>query len=157
MKTWLKQLRSSLALDRSGTPRASSSGSFGKLETRLRNARASAPVSPELHTSIMRAVRREKQSNMERPQFSLPRWAVAGAGTLVVFGAAWLVLHSPSRQRGEFAVEFQTPPVITAAFDQGRELAVKAPGVAIAPLSDELELLHRDLTSALNVVVASMP
>lgn len=157
MKTWLKQLRSSLLLDRNRGGSGSSNGSFGKLEERLRVAQPAASNAPELHSSIMRAVRREKLSNAERPQFSLQRWAVAGAGALVVFVAAWLVVPSPSRQRGEFAAEFQTPPVITAAFDQGRELAVKAPGVAIAPLSDELELLHRDLTSALNVVVASMP
>lgn len=158
MKTWLKQLRSSLALDRDAGAGDSSGGSFGQLEARLRATQASAPVTSELHTSIMRAVRLEERgSGSGVPGFSIGRWAVAGAGALAVVAAVWLVAHSPARPGAEFAAEFQTPPVIAAAFDQGRELAVKAPEVAMAPLSDELELLHRDLTSAFNVVVASMP
>jgi hypothetical protein len=43
------------------------------------------------------------------------------------------------------------------ALDQGTELTQKAPALALAPLSTELELLNRDLEKAVNFIVASVP
>jgi len=47
--------------------------------------------------------------------------------------------------------------MLAVAMEQGRELTQMAPDVALAPLMGEMELLNRDVQTAVNLVVATMP
>jgi hypothetical protein len=156
MKTWLTKLRSSFALDREGRGVAGSPPHFQRLDERLRAARPAEVPAPQLHGAILRAVR---AAGRERPPVPIPiwRWAAAGGVALVILGAAWMVVNRTSNRPVSVASQTAVVPMLATALDQGRALAGKAPEAALAPLSGEMELLHRDLAAAFNAVVASMP
>ena len=162
MRKWLAKFRISAGLDadepqRGQRPHGKSpsaeinqyEGSMNSLERRLKATHPTTPVPVALHASVMRAVRSAAESQ-ERPSARwVLRWLPAPAlAMLVVFGL-WLLSRSPHESPS------LTAPAI--ALEQGQEMAQKAPGVVLAPLSQEMNNLNRDFQNAVELLVASVP
>jgi hypothetical protein len=157
MKALLTKLRSSLARDRAGGAAAGSPSSFQRLDERLRASRPAETDAPQLHDSIMRAVRVAHREERESIRIPMWRWAAMGGGALVLVGVGWLIWSRPPADAARLASQTDVARLIRPALEQGRALAEQTPEVVLAPLSDEMELLHRDFALAVNRMVASMP
>lgn len=160
MKTFLTKLKSSLRLDRarsqSPVERVHMDEHFSSLDRRLREGQPADPMTPDLHASIMQAVRGADREQRRPAQPRVWRWATASVAVLVVGLAVW---WSASRPAGtvEQALQIDVQPMIIGALGQGREFTEKAPDVALSPLVGEMELLNRDVQSAVSLVVATVP
>ena len=156
---FLSKLKSSLALDCDRRPapiRRNAKDKFTLLDDRLRETRPVAKIDSDLHFSIMRAVHSVDNERMEQVTPRIWRWAVAtGATVCLALGVWWLGFRSTNTF--EHVNQVDVEPMIALALNQGRELSQKAPDAAFAPLVGEMELLNRDVRSAMNLVVATMP
>lgn len=74
---------------------------------------------------------------------------MTACGLLLAVSVCWIKPRRP------------TPPdtlrVAATTLEYGRGLPQQAPAVMLAPLSREFDALHRDLRSAVDMVVASVP
>ena len=174
MKTWFIKLRISNALDE-GKPLPQSikramansaelrrfAENTAALDETLKNTRP-APAAPAgLHAAILRAVRsaesveRAESSGWEK--FRQRLIPVSALGLLMILG-----LLGTDRFYRQPAVV--APPASSSSFalasttlETGDELVQAAPTAALAPLSDEMRRLDRDVTNAQNYLLASLP
>jgi hypothetical protein len=166
MKNWLAKLRISMTLD-SDTPQSNQGRIAGadlgryeaalqSLDYRLKTAPVSDTVPAGLHSATMGALRsatQQEELSVWRQLLWLPAPALA---VVILVGVLWATRQPPVKTN--LAVrQPQSLAAATVALDQGTELTQKAPALALAPLSTELELLNRDLEKAINFVVASLP
>jgi len=166
MKDWLAKLRISMMFD-SDAPQSNQGritdadlgryeAALQSLDYRLKTAPVSDTVPAGLHSSTMSALRNVAEPE-ERSAWRQLRWLPAPAfAALIVVGIVW-VTRQPTVKTNVAVSRPQSLAAPSLALDQGNELAHKAPALALAPLSTELELLNRDLEKALNFIVASVP
>ena len=130
--------------------------SLQSLDCRLKSAPVPESVPAGLHSATMRALR--TSTKQEEPSvWNQWRWLTAPAAALLIGVAIWKFSSQPPVGTNVPKAQPQSLAAATAALDQGRELTQKAPALALAPLSTELDLLNRDLENALNFVMASVP
>ena len=167
MKSWFTKFRISAALDaghelsaavRRSINRSEELRGFEEAMTGLNRALKQAARKPEpppgLHRSIMRAVEAaERQAEAPRGLVVL-RWVVAPVVTLLVLVAVWPVLRGPARPPTQAT---QSLAAATTALEMGGQLAQAMPAAVVAPLSDELERLNKDLDHTAEFVLASLP
>jgi hypothetical protein len=126
------------------------------LDYRLKTAPVSDTVPAGLHSATMRALRSATRPE-ESSVWKRFRWLPAPALAVVILVGVLLATRQPPVQTNLAVRQPQSLAAATVALDQGSELAQKAPALALAPLSTELELLNRDLEKAVNFIVASVP
>lgn len=168
MKTWLAKFRISTALDRGEGLRASSAdgrlsspevrrfeASLRALDTRLRAGRPPVTAPDGLHASIMRAVRAEASASRDARQALLWRWLPVPVTALALgLGVWWFGSRIPSTLEPAAA---QPLVAAAAALEQSHQWTERAPGAALAPLTQELESLRRDVRGAMAFLMASVP
>ena len=172
MKTWFAKLRISAAVDAgwplSPTLRATIARSeelrrfeetAAGLGYALRNSAPQREAPPELHRSIMRAVRAANRAETPRHPLLALRWLAAPTlAVLVLMGGLWWARNRSAAPPTVVSAELAPPwSVAAAALEQGRELARTAPAVALAPLAEELARTDRDVRSAAQFLLASLP
>ena len=156
---FLTKLKSSLRLDHAGNEvltQPAPENSFASLERRLRESQPPEARDPDLHFAIMRAVRSTDTERRDLTRPWLGRWAMATGAALCLVLCIWWFMPRPSNTLGG-STQNEAQPLMAAALDQSLELTQQAPDVALAPLVVELELLNRDVRSAVDLVVATMP
>ena len=82
------------------------------------------------------------------------RWLAAPAGAVLLLMAVWLALRSPGRP---LVQDRPSLAVVTIALEMSGQLAHTVPSAVVAPLSDELERLNRDLDDTAQFILASLP
>lgn len=78
------------------------------------------------------------------------RWLPAPALALLAVGGLWWSFTRPAHDPAPLAAG-------AAALEQSREFTQNAPGAVLAPLSEEMEHLNRDVRHAVEFLVASVP
>jgi hypothetical protein len=167
MKSWMAKLRISMALDSDQPPAAwmrrkpSASAELRGIEEEMvaldrglkeTAPRAEAPAS--LHQSIMQAVRAANRPVAAPRQPSVLRWVpVPVFAVLLVLVVVW-VLQSPVRPPVQTA---QPLAAATTALHLGNQVVRTMPTAVVAPLSDELDRLNRDLDKTAQFLLASLP
>ena len=172
MKTWFAKLRISAAVDtgrplspalRATIARSEELRRFEEtaagLDRALRHSAPKREAPPELHRTIMRAVRAANRAEAPRNSLLALRWLAAPAlAALVLMGGLRWAWNRPASSPAVASAEL-TPPwsVAATALERGRELARTAPAVALAPLAEELARTDRDVRSAAQFLLASLP
>lgn len=172
MKSWFAKFRISAALDagrplspslRAAIARADDLRRFEAnaigLDRTLRNSAPKREAPPELHSSIMRAVRSANHSaSRPRSAPSLGWLAAPALAVLLLIVGLWWSLDRPAASR-VVASTAPAPPwsVAATALEQAGQLARTAPSVALAPLTDELARADRDVFNATQFLLASLP
>lgn len=167
MKSWIAKLRISMALDADQPPsaglrrRPSASAELRGIEQEMlaldralkeTAPRAEAPDS--LHQSIMKAVRAANRPAAAPRQPSVVRWVpVPVFAVMLVLVAVW-VLQSPVRTPVQNA---QPLAAAASVLQLGDQMVRTMPTAVVAPLSDELERLNRDLDKTAQFLLASLP
>lgn len=172
MKSWIKKFKISAALDearpseRAPEPPVQTcpddmsrfAASLHRLDHQLKNARPHAAAPDDLHESIMHRVRqagRKAEARTARPSFRWSWLAAPGLALLALMG--WMVWPEKSRPASNSAVSAHSLKVATSTFEMGRSAAQTAPAAALAPLENEMTLLHSDALRAMDLVFASLP
>lgn len=170
MKTWFAQWRISSALD-DGRPLSPALQRAVEQSAELRRfvaghraveqaLKASVPMAvapPALHAAIMQAVRRAAPKRIAaRPEWR-PRLVPAAACglLLLLLGTGYYCWHRPpvaASSPGSSSLA-----AASSALDAGGEIVCAMPGAALAPLTNELQSLNRDVTAAGDFLVASLP
>ena len=123
------------------------------LEQALRNARPGPETPLHIHGAIMHRVR--KISHSATPESRpLIRWLASASITASALTAIWLaVRHSDS------SLQAHRDPLVAAqtVLDAGDELGRTTASAMLAPLSEELAALRRDLDNVTQSVLASVP
>ena len=168
MKTWLARMRISAALDEGRESGGSSPQDHGlpaelrdferemtALDSALKQSapRPQAPAS--LHASIMRAVK-ETDHRVVKAWSGLAflRWLPVPVAAALVF---LVLLHQP---RGRVQPPPRGVPSLagaSAALEAGSEMARSVPLAVVAPLTDELQNLNRDLDTTAKFLLSSLP
>jgi len=126
---------------------------FAESLAAIDSALKTTPPRPELpaflHEGIMGAVEASRARPAPAvPSFRLVPWLAAPALALLVFAGAWWV-----RDR----VRSTALQPATAALNLGSKMPETIATSAIAPLSDELDRLNRDLDQTKEFLLASLP
>ena len=167
MKSWIAKLRISMALDADQPSsawlrrRPSASAELRGIEQEmlaldraLKEAAPRAEAPGSLHQSIMQAVRAANRPAAAPRQPSMLRWVpVPVFAVMLVLGVLW-VLQSPVRPPAQTA---QPLAAATTALNLGNQMVRTMPSAVVAPLSDELERLNRDLDKTAQFLLASLP
>lgn len=142
-------------------PLAKTRNSNDALESALRRSALATAFPPNLHRSIMRAVRANRPQ--ERPQlsllllfrqFALTRVvAVIGVATLIVMGF-WLALRNRPQSTMSNS---QSLTEISTAFTASQEIVDNLPSTAVGPLSEELDKVNQDLNRTTDFLLATLP
>ncbi len=167
MKSWLAKMRISAALDSGRQPpawlqrwvrRSRELRRFEQAMMTLDQALKQTVPKPEapasLHHSIMQAVPGTSRLAATEPRLTFLHWAPLPALVLIMLLGAWWFLHRPPTQPAPSA---QTLAAAATALELGGQIPETVPPVVVAPLSDELERLHRDLDSTAQFLLASLP
>ncbi len=167
MKSWFTNLRISSALEAVhkllGVARRNLSGpeqlyavekELAALDRALNRDVPSTEAPPGLHGSIMRAVRVAQRSEAAPGGRAAALWLAAPVGAALVLMAGWLALRGPAPPpaRGTHSLA-----AATTALEMSGQLAQTVPSAVVAPLSDELERLNRDLDNTAQFILASLP
>ena len=122
------------------------------LERALRRPSAAPKPDPELHNSIMRAVRAARHEEQPRRKpFSL--WpVVSGVGVSLAALCVGLLLR-PQTPIPSAIASSELAQAPGTALDLGAE----APGLLMAPLSNELARVDHDIHHTTQVLLASFP
>ena len=167
MKSWIARLRISAALDADQPPsawlrrRLNASGEpcgieqeMMALDRALKETapRAEAPAS--LHRSIMQAVRAANCPAAAQRQPNVLRWVPVPVFAAMVLLLVLWVLQSPVRTPVRNA---QPLAAATSALKLGDQMVRSMPSAMVAPLSDELDRLNRDLDKTAQFLLASLP
>jgi len=124
------------------------------LKVRLPKSGASAPV----HASIMRAVRAAGHAPVAETQSLWPRWIPVSVPILLVLLGGFLAIEffqnpnnriQPGNSHGLAAA--------SSALELGGNLVREAPAIALAPLSEEMQRLDRDLVNTKEFLLACLP
>lgn len=163
MKSWLTKFRISNALDDANAaqkqvlPRGNYSEEIRQfeetarlLDRRLKSAQPAQTVPDGLHDSVMRAVRGASRDQERQSARTVLRWLPAPALALLIVGGVWWMLN-----RSE--PESQSLATAGAALERSHQLTQQAPAAVLAPLSQEMESLNRDIRNAVEFLVASVP
>jgi hypothetical protein len=102
----------------------------------------------------MQAVRAASRPAAAQREPAVPRWLTVPAFAVVVLLVAWWALHSPVRQPTQ---PTQSLAAATTALQMGDQMVRAMPSAVVAPLSDELERLTRDLDNTAQFLLASLP
>jgi len=168
MNTWLTKWRISNAMDDRGSfPPAVKialaqsaelrqfAADAAALELALTHARPGPATSPALHASIMRAVQfAEPVRSFAWPEYRsrlMPAAALALLLLLSMF-SVWR-FTKPS----EVIAPSSSMAVAGTALDTGCQLVRAMPDTALSPLTNERQWLDRDLVSAQEFLLASLP
>ena len=116
------------------------------LESRLRRSRPQIATPPDLHDSILSAVR-SPRANAPAPDW--PRRVVPLAMVALAAGTLWFTARS--RNHGVT----QMPAV--ALVEKTQRPAQEAPSFVLSPLTQEMEALSRDFTNATQLVRGTLP
>ena len=167
MKLWFTKARISATLDAGKKPsawlRRSISGSdelrsfeqeMTALDRALKHTVPRPETPPSLHRSIMQAVRAANRPAPARRQLAVLRWLPAPALAVLVLLAIWWVTRGPVRPPVQ---DTQSLAAATTALDLGSQMAQAVPSAVVAPLSNELEQLNRDLNNTAEFLLASLP
>jgi hypothetical protein len=167
MKSWFTKLRISAALDAGQKPSASLRRNIdsseqlqdveqeiGGLDRALKQDLPEPQAPPGLHGSIMQAVRVAKRPRAEPSGLAFLRWVTAPVVAALVLVAVWQALHGPARPPAQGT---QSLAVATTALEMSGQLVQTMPSAVVAPLSDELERLNRDLDNTAQFILASLP
>jgi hypothetical protein len=167
MKSWITRLRTSAALDADQPPAArlrrwpdASAELCGieeemvALDRALKETapRAEAPAS--LHGSIMQVVRAANRPAAVPRQPNVLRWVPVPVFAAMVLLLVLWVLQSPVRTPVRNA---QPLAAATSALKLGDQMVRSMPSAMVAPLSDELDRLNRDLDKTAQFLLASLP
>jgi hypothetical protein len=171
MRAWIAKFRISAAED-SGRPLPASvrkaiagseevrrfAGKCRALDRALTVARPGPVVPPALHGAIMRSVRASHRSTPAHPALSawLRLSAATAAAVLLVLAtwAGWHRLKSTSIARQPMTQALGAPAM---TFALGDSLAWPEQMSAVAPLTDELDRLDRDLNQTAQFILACLP
>jgi hypothetical protein len=121
-----------------------------RLEAALRRSLPAAQPHPELHRSILFAVRSATASGRPDPAFPLRRWVVAAVCVALLALCTRWGFHRPS-YAGHSLRD------VTLALQGTDNIPEQASVVMVSPLSQELEFLNRDFSNAVKFLVASVP
>jgi hypothetical protein len=124
--------------------------STGLLETELRRSTPNGAVPPDLHDSILGAVRAAAPSPQREPTRLLWRGLAAPGLALLAVGGLWWALSRPAGP---------APPLLAAArtLEEGQALPQTVSAAMLAPLSQEMEFVDRDLRNTVEFLLASVP
>jgi hypothetical protein len=167
MKSWFAKLRISAALDAGHKLSASlrrnidsseqllgAEQELKALDRALKQAPPRPQAPPGLHRSIMQAVRVAERTQAEPRGLAVLRWVAAPLVAAVVLVVIWQGLRGPVASPSEGT---QSLAAATTALEMGGQLAQAAPSAVVAPLSDELARLNRDLDNTAQFILASLP
>jgi hypothetical protein len=170
MNAWFAKFRISAALDGpkplspSLRRRIAASERLGRFAARCaaldRALKQSTPLPaapPSLHSSILAAVRAHACPPAARPGLAALRWAPAAALGLclaLILAGAWWLQRRPPQPPGPIAQALAAP---SAALDLGGQMTHAMPAAVIAPLSNELDCLNRDLDHTAQFLLANLP
>jgi hypothetical protein len=171
MKTWYARLRI-LALIGEGKPltpswqrRIAGSGELQRfarsavsLERVLKQEQPDIAAPAFLHAKIMRAVRAAGQPAPRRSWVGGFRWLPAPAVAVAVVLGVWHVTHPvPEKALSSVAAGKYSLEAAAVALDYSAQMTRRMPSAAVAPLSDELQRVNRDLNNTVDFIVASLP
>jgi hypothetical protein len=167
MKLWFTRLRISTALDagyklsaslRRNINRSAQLLSFEEemtaLDRALKQTRPKPQAPSGLHRSIMQAVRVAENPAAAPRGLAVLRWVAAPVVTLLALAVGWHALHDPVRPPAQ---DTQSLAAATTVLEMSGQLAQTVPSAVVAPLSDELERLNRDLNNTAQFLLASLP
>jgi hypothetical protein len=167
MKSWFTKLRISAAVDDGHKPSASlrrnidGSEQLQSFEDELKAVdRALKQCTPKpqapagLHRSIMQAVRTAERPAAAPAGLAFLRWAAAPVAVALALVAVWLTLRGPAVPPTQAT---QSLAAATTALEMSGKLAQTMPSAVVAPLSDELARLNRDLDNTAQFILASLP
>jgi hypothetical protein len=167
MKSWFTKLRISAALDAGHKLSASlrrnidsseqllgAEQELKALDRALKRAPPRPQAPPGLHRSIMQAVRVADRTQAEPRGVAVLRWVAAPLVVAVVLVVIWQGLRGPIAPPSKGT---QSLAAATTALEMGGQLAQAAPSAVVAPLSDELARLNRDLDNTAQFILASLP
>jgi hypothetical protein len=102
----------------------------------------------------MQAVRAAEQPAAAPARLAFLRWLALPAGASLVLLVVWHSQRLPADKPTP-----ATPSLYAAAnaLETGGQIARTAPSAVVAPLSDELQRLNRDLDNAAQYLLASLP
>ena len=120
------------------------------VEAELRRARPSDATPADLHGSILQAVRRAAREAEPQSTSRVWRWVSAPAMAIVVAALVWVWWPQPTVERTPWTAA-------GTALERVHAMPQQASSVVLAPLSEELEFLDRDVRKAVDVLLASVP
>ncbi len=165
MKTWFAKLRISTAIDsgKSLPPPLQRQiaqsevlkrfhQDVRRLDQTLRDTGSPIGEAPaNLHASIMSAVRHQATASHSKSVLSMLRWLPAPALAVLLIWAIVHLFHTASDPGAE------TFASTISSLNRGMEMAQTTPQDFMAPLSDELQRLNRDVEEAKSFLMASLP
>lgn len=167
MKSWFGKLRISVALDAGRRPSASLRRNINRsqqlrgfeaemtaLDLALKRDPPRPQVPPGLHHSIMRALRTANRPTATRQGLAFPRWVAAPVVAALALAAVWQMPRGPARPPAQGT---RSLAAAATALEMSSQLAQTVPSAVVAPLSDELERLNRDLDNTAEFILASLP
>ena len=164
MKTWLAKFRISSALD-SGRPLPETLrqkiAADAELQRFVRRADAlgralkhQPPPGPPLHDSIMRAVRASARRGQPR-RAPVSFWLTASSSAAAVAAVAgvcvWLAFHRAAPSAGP---SLNGPALV---LEMSEQIPNAMPLAMLAPLTNELARVDRDLQDTTQILLASFP
>ncbi len=124
------------------------------LDRALKQASRNLGSPPGLHRSIMRAVGAAERQTEAPHGLSVLCWVGTSVVTLLTLLVALHALRGPVRPP---TGDTQSLAGATTALEMSGVLAQRVPSAVVAPLSDELERVNRDLDNTAQFVLASLP
>jgi hypothetical protein len=167
MKSWFTKLRISAALDAGHKLSASLRRNIGSseqlrgveeemtaLDCALKQASPRPQAPPGLHRSIMQAVRVAERPQAAPGGLAFLRRVAAPLVAALALVAVWQTLRGPVAPPTQGT---QSLAAATTALEMSGQLAQTVPSAVVAPLSDELARLNRDLDNTAQFILASLP
>lgn len=122
----------------------------------LRKSKPELKTTAGLHSSIMRAVRGQAEVSRQPRIVPWLRWLAAPAATALVLAGVWLVIHPAAGPEPRPASpELLGAPAV--ALELPHQIARTVPAEMLAPLSEELDRVNRDLDRTKEFLIASLP
>jgi hypothetical protein len=167
MKSWFARLKISTALDDSRKPSGSLpvkvshseelrgfEQEMAALDRALKDSSPKVQVPASLHRSIMRGVAAARRPAGAQPWLAFLRWLAVPAAAVVALLVVWQASRGPVQPA---APAMESLAAAARTLEMGDRMAQKVPSVMVAPLSDELERLNRDLDNTAEFLLASLP
>jgi len=102
----------------------------------------------------MRALRTANRPTATRQGLAFPRWVAAPVVAALALAAVWQMPRGPARPPAQGT---RSLAAAATALEMSSQLAQTVPSAVVAPLSDELERLNRDLDNTAEFILASLP
>jgi hypothetical protein len=126
-----------------------------RLEAQLQADLPRDALPDNLHASIMTAVRTSaRPAETRRLTLLWPGLLALTAVLALALALVWLSNPPASRPR---SAEIQPLAAAAVTLREGQQLTERAPAAVLAPLTQEMEFLNRDVRSAVAFLVASVP